>query len=41
MQNVSQETYCCIDDWDDDHNDDNYDDEGNDGGDNVDYYNPM
>jgi hypothetical protein len=38
MQNESQATYCCIDDWDDDHDDDNYDDEDNDGGDNDDYY---
>jgi hypothetical protein len=39
MQNESQETYCCIDDWDDDHDDDdNYD---NDGGDNDDFYNPI
>jgi len=40
MQNESQETYCCIDDWDDDH-DDNYDDKDNDGGDNEDYYSPV
>lgn len=40
MQNESQETYCCIDDWDDDRDDD-YDDEDNDGGDSDNYYNPM
>jgi hypothetical protein len=41
MQNESQETYCCIDDLDDDHDDDNYDDEDNDGGDNDDCYSFM
>ena len=40
MQNESQETHCCIDDWDDDH-DDNYDDKDNDGGDNSYYYSAM
>jgi hypothetical protein len=34
MQNESQESYCGIDDWDDDHADDNYDDVDNDSGDN-------
>jgi hypothetical protein len=41
MQNESQESYCCIDYWEDDHADDNYDDEENDSGNNDDYDSPM